>query len=414
MELQGTWTEVRNYVFFKLLLVLKLTLHSVTQEVQDYVMYYRYNNTRYEIHLIDSPGFDDGTLVDSQVLSDIAKYVNTSYKLKQRLAGVLYLHDITKGKVGRAAQQNLRMLENMIGKKEYSNCSFVTTKWGCTTNSQDEEQHEMTLKKEKKFFGGMLHDTQHARIERFHPKTSERALEIITPYLKNKFTPQISQQMVDPQGPKLSLGETEAGKVIADNLVELTQTNWELEKVQKAQEILSQKYDEALFSDFNQKRKGLRRKMRWQRTGRWVMRTTILSGAITASVVTGGPGASLFVLVPAFENAASGLKTKEKKQMEELKAQFVKESQNANILKEINPDWLDDMTVQRLEDVESYSLKSGSSKVNSPQVVRLEEYVGIASDGIGIGLDAVGLIMSENWESTDCDTELSELDGEKE
>lgn len=377
------------------------------------MVYYRYNNTRYEIHLIDSPGFDDGTLVDSQVLSDIAKYVNTSYKLKQRLAGVLYLHDITKGKVGGAAQRNLRMLENMIGKKEYSNCSLVTTKWGCTTNPQDEEQREMTLKKEKKFFGGMLHDKQHARMERFHPKTRERALEIITPYLNNKFTPQISQQMVDPQGPKLSLGETEAGKVIADNLVKLTQTNRELEKVQKAQEILSQKYDEALFSDFKQKRKVLRHKFRMQRSGRWIMRTTLLGGAITASVLTLGPGASTFVLVPVLEKAVSGLKAREKKEREELKAQFVKESKNANILKKIDPDWLFDMKVQRLEDVESYSQKSGSSDVNLAKVMQCGEYVGIVSDGVGIGLDAAGLAMSEDSESTDSDTELSEFDDDE-
>lgn len=68
-------------------------------------------------------------------------------------------------------------------------------------------------------------------MRRFHPKTNEAALEIITPFLENKFTPKISHQMVDPDGPKLALGETEAGKVVAEHLEKFAQTKQELEKV---------------------------------------------------------------------------------------------------------------------------------------------------------------------------------------
>lgn len=344
--------------------------------------------------------------------------MNTFYKLKKKLAGVLYLHDITKAKVGGMGQRNLRMLEKMIGQAEYSNCTLVTTKWGCTTNSQHEEQREMKLREEKKFFGGMLGNAQHARMERFDPKTRARALEIITPYLKNKFTPQISQQMVDPQGPKLALGETEAGKVIADNLETLTQANQELERVQLAQEILSRKYDETLFSDFKQKRRMLRHKIRLQSSGRWIMRTAIVGGALTASVLTLGPGASAFALVPLFEKAVSGQIKAEKQEKDELKAQFVKESQNANKLKGIDADWLDDDKVQRLEDVESYSLKSYSLKgegsdINLAKIVQHAEVVGIiTSDGSEAVLDAAGLAMSESSDSEEA--ELSESDDEEE
>lgn len=146
--------------------------------------------------------------------------------------------------------------------------------------------------------------------------------------------------MVDPRGPKLPLRETEAGKVIADNLEKLTQMNLELDKVKYAQEILSQKYDESLFAEFKQKRKVLRRKIRMQRSGRWIMRTTIMGGAITASVLTLGPGASTFVLMSVFKKAVSGQIKKEIKEKGELKAQFVKASQNTEKLKVIDPDWL--------------------------------------------------------------------------
>lgn len=394
--------EVRNRVFLNLLLVFELTLPSVTEEVQDYVLCYTHNNTLYEIHLIDSPGFDDGTVNDSQVLSEIATYVNTHYMLKVRLAGVLYLHDITKGKLGGVGQRNLRMLEKMIGQEKYSNCTLVTTKWGCTKNSQDEEEREKTLREVERYFGGMLSNAQHARMERFDPMNRAKALEIIAPYLENQFTPLISQQMVDPQGPRLSLGETEAGKIIADDLEKLEQKNLELENVRLAQDILSQKYDETLFSDFKQKRKALRRKIRTKRSGRWIMRTIIVGGAITATILTAGPGASTFVLVPLVEQVMGRQKKAEKEQREDLEAQFVKESQNANKLKEVSPGWLWDMNVQQLKDTKVYNLSGEVAVKSLANIVRRGGLVEIiASDGCGARLDAANLTGSDSESESD-------------
>lgn len=69
--------------------------------------------------------------------------------------------------------------------------------------------------------------------------------------------------MADPRGPKLALGDTEAGKDVADSVEKaekLAPTKQESAKVQQAQEILAQKYDESLCEEFKQKRKELRRK----------------------------------------------------------------------------------------------------------------------------------------------------------
>ena len=128
----------------------------MTQVVQDYVLFYQHRGTSYEIHLVDSPGFDDGGAEDAEILSRIADYVNTNYMLKERLAGVLYLHDITKGKIGSIGIRNLCMLEELIGVKKFKHCTFVTTKWGCTNSPQDEAEREATLRANKKYFGSML------------------------------------------------------------------------------------------------------------------------------------------------------------------------------------------------------------------------------------------------------------------
>ena len=123
----------------------------MTEQVKDYVFDYRQGGNLYEIHLIDSPGFDDGFDNDAIILSRIADYVNTTYKLKQTLAGVLYLHDIMKQKIGGVGKRNLRMLEEMIGMDKWDNCTFVTTKWGCTTNPEGEEARERTLRNSDEF-----------------------------------------------------------------------------------------------------------------------------------------------------------------------------------------------------------------------------------------------------------------------
>ena len=358
--------------------------------------------------MVDSPGFDDGLVTDAGVLSRIATYVNTIFKLKKKLAGVLYLHDITKEKVGGVGLRNLRMLEQMIGEKSYDNCTLVTTKWGCSNNPQDEEEREKTLSGTEKYFGAMLQ--KGAKMMRFHPKTKESALKIITPYLKNKFTLHISQEMVDPSGPKLALGETKAGKVVADNVEnseKLAQTKLELAKVEHAQEILEQKFDVALFDEFNQKRKKLRRKVNMQKSFRWVMRITIVGGSIAATVLTLGPGASAFVLEPAFEKVVRPQVKEEKKAWNNLKADFARKSQNASALKDTDPDWILDKDVKQLDDLERYSLKSHRSELDVMEVAQQGKMVGFAtSESLKSTLDLARLAVSESSEESESDAEV--------
>ncbi len=379
----------------------------MTQEVQDYILDYRHNGVPYEIHLIDSPGFDDGALADIQVLSRIALYVNTNYRLKHKLAGVLYLHDITKPRMGGVALKNLRMLQEMIGNEGYGNCTLVTTKWGCTTTPQDEVEHEKTLEREDRYFGSMLRSPQPAKMKRFDPKTRKTALDIITPYLNNQFTLQISRQMADPDGPKLALGETKAGMVIADNLEKLAQSKEELAKAQKT---LLEKHDEDLFAEFKHKRKMLRRKIILHRSERWIMRTTIVGGAIVATILTLGPGASAFVLEPMYEKAVKGQKKKDKKAKEDLKAELVKKTQNGSRFKETDPEWLFDTHVKQLQDLELYSLKSGGSVSDILKVAQQGKVVRSAASESS---EAVDSAMSENSEWSESDAEILESDLEK-
>ena len=126
-----------------------------------------------------------------------------------------------------------------------------------------------------------------------------------------------------------------------------------------------------------------------------------------ATVLTLGPGASAFVLEPAFEKAVRPQRRAEKKAKGDLKADFVGESQHANQLKRTNPDWLWDPRVNRLQDLqESYSLKSGSSDSDILKVVRHEETVGFAtSEGSEDPLHVTDLAVSESSDFSKSDVE---------
>ena len=412
------------------LLMCLLLCILVTTEVQDYILDYQLDGRYYEVHLIDTPGFDDDYGADAEILSNIADYVNTIYLLKDRLAGVLYLHDITKARMGGVGLRNIRMLEDMIGREQFDKCTIVTTKWGCTSNPRDEEQRERTLRTDQEFFGSMLTGESlqsTADFRRFDPKSPSdpgskiKALELIKPFMNRKFTTNISKQMVAPMGPKLSLGETGAGKVVANNVeklakakLKLAQSESEKEKLMaahsSAQALLAQKYDETLFAEFIQKRKKLRRQIRRQRCGRWIMRTTIIGGAIVATVLTLGPGASAFILEPTYEKAVKGQRRAEKQAKVDLEMEFKSKSKDGNYLKAANPQWLWDSKVKEMQDLdaEGYSIKSRNSD-DLYGIAKRGETVGFATEGEVGGVGSTRTGKEKDWKS-DSTSDEDDLD----
>lgn len=68
------------------------------------------NVTRYSVSLneqsftiLDTPGFDDIALSDSSILQNLATELASIHQGKRHLAGLIYLHDISKVKMGRTS-----------------------------------------------------------------------------------------------------------------------------------------------------------------------------------------------------------------------------------------------------------------------------------------------------------------------
>ena len=365
-------------------------MDSVTDRVADYILNVREKGIMYEVHLIDSPGFDDGTMADVKVLTHIANFVNTHYKLGNTFAGVLYLHDITKGKMGGVGQRNLRMLEQMVGPAKWDGCTLVTTKWGCTTDLAGEEARERKLMDSDHLFGSMLKSNHQASIMRFDPRSKGRALEIIKPHLKMKFDPLISQEMVDPKGPMLRLGETAAGKIVGDSLEELEKVHGDLDQLKESRQLLTQKFDTLLFEKYKAARDKLMREHRLHKTGRWAVRTAIVGGAIAATVVTFGPGASAFALAPAYETYAQKQRSDDEKKMDDLKQDYRKESE-AHISDGggYDSEWLRDRKVRSMSDLsDNYSLRNRSST----DLGNMETLTEVATDAASFAIKDDGFV----------------------
>jgi len=83
-----------------------------------------------EVILIDTPGFDDSTRGDMDILRSIASYLEATYRRSQKLSGVIYMHRISDFKMGGVSRRNFGMLRSLCGESTLKNILIVTNMWG--------------------------------------------------------------------------------------------------------------------------------------------------------------------------------------------------------------------------------------------------------------------------------------------
>lgn len=104
-----------------------------------------------EVTLVDTPGFDDTSKSESDVLNVVCEYLATEYSQGRRLHGVLYLYRISDNRVSGAAARNLRFYRELCGPSALPNSIIVTNFWGvvdAATGAAREEE----LKTKPAFF----------------------------------------------------------------------------------------------------------------------------------------------------------------------------------------------------------------------------------------------------------------------
>ncbi|KIM41439.1 hypothetical protein M413DRAFT_148738 [Hebeloma cylindrosporum] len=158
------------------------------------------------VTLIDTPGFDDTSKSDSDILHMIAAFLAAGYESGKKLAGVIYLHRISDFRMSGISTRNFTMFRQLCGEKSLKNVVIVTNMWG-EVSKEVGDARERELATKEIFFEPAL--AKGASMKR-HSNTPASAYEILRTIVDNHpLALQIQRELVDQ---KKDISETSAGK----------------------------------------------------------------------------------------------------------------------------------------------------------------------------------------------------------
>ncbi|KAI1490220.1 P-loop containing nucleoside triphosphate hydrolase protein [Biscogniauxia mediterranea] len=158
------------------------------------------------VRFVDTPGFSDTTLSDSEVLQLIADYLATAYKSEIKLSGIIYLHPISDTRVTHHATKNLQMFQKLTGDTNLKNVLLVTSMWDKVTEAQGLAR-EQELK--DKFWKIMLAYGAKSIRHNGTPESAERIAQML---MKNEpFYLQLQKEMGENN---MTLRDTAAGREV--------------------------------------------------------------------------------------------------------------------------------------------------------------------------------------------------------
>lgn len=167
------------------------------------------------IYLVDTPGFDDTTRSDTEVLREIAGWLNDSYKNRVLLHGIIYFHRIADVRMPGSAKKNLLMFKKLCGEDALKKVVLATTMWDKVPQRQAEER-EKQLIETPEFWGFMV---SKGSVTYRHNNTVESAVRIIEKMAgdNTNMTLDIQNQMVNENQ---TLVETAVGKELQSELIQ--------------------------------------------------------------------------------------------------------------------------------------------------------------------------------------------------
>lgn len=159
------------------------------------------------MRFVDTPGFSDTNLSDTEILQLIADYLAVAYKQEMKLSGIIYLHPISDNRVTHHTTKNLDMFRKLTGEKNLKNVVLATTMWDKVPEAEGARREEELRGKFWKLLVAMG-----ARTAR-HDDTAASARAIAQGLLANKraFYLQLQEEMGRDN---LALRDTAAGREV--------------------------------------------------------------------------------------------------------------------------------------------------------------------------------------------------------
>lgn len=169
------------------------------------------------VTLVDMPGFDDTDIPDATIFTLTAEWLRKSYTEDRKLNGILYLYNIDDVRMKGSARKNLLMFSDLCGDTFLKDAIFVTTFWSDDPSKHQQQlQHLTQLETNPAFWKPMI--DAGAKVEKFDPKTDDRALVIVRALMKQPALPtKIQEEMVDENK---DINATTAGSRVNEELVQ--------------------------------------------------------------------------------------------------------------------------------------------------------------------------------------------------
>jgi len=209
------------------------------------------------VTLIDTPGFDDTNRTDTDVLTEIANYLESkfvvrmyhclahtlicmisSYRQNRRLTGVIFLHRITDNRMSGVSYKNILMFQKLIGNSVLDHVICCTTMW----DREEEPKGEFARREEElktRYWSNMIAGS--AQMAR-HNNSAQSARSIIAKIVyKKPVTLRIQRELVDDHK---KLSETSAGVEVNKELAKmLANERAQLERKLQEMEMARAKLD---------------------------------------------------------------------------------------------------------------------------------------------------------------------------
>ncbi|TEB19747.1 hypothetical protein FA13DRAFT_1593346, partial [Coprinellus micaceus] len=170
-----------------------------------------------KVTLVDTPGFDDTTRSDTDILKMIAHFLTLTYENDKKLAGVIYIHRISDFRMGGISTRNFRMFRELCGDSSLKNVVILTNMWG-EVNKEVGEARERELANDDLFFRPVLE--KGAKMIR-HDHTIASAQKVLRYFFNTRpAVLQIQREIVDE---KKDILQTAAGEELNKALIEQMQ-----------------------------------------------------------------------------------------------------------------------------------------------------------------------------------------------
>ena len=169
------------------------------------------------IHLIDTPGFDDTKRSDTDILIMIASYLSEMYESDLKLDRIVYMFPITYRRMYASLVKNLFIFSKLVGEEALSKVVFATSMWDAVDDwSMAEEREKELLKRYWKPFmdkGSKVCRLDHRRLTALH------VLDILLEGAEAEGTVlQIQRELVVDMK---TLDQTEAGQQLSKEIQKL-------------------------------------------------------------------------------------------------------------------------------------------------------------------------------------------------